>query len=106
MLFRNVVPAPKNALSAHQSLQLIKVFLDNANNIADHDVALVLCHHAEAALSQAKSVAKKHTTPTNPEEQVVREKITTAYYDLGKLLENQGYQDEAQAFYKKSEKWG
>ncbi|KAF9354707.1 hypothetical protein BGX34_010847, partial [Mortierella sp. NVP85] len=104
MLFRSVVPSPKSALSAHQSLQLIKIFMENARSIADRDIALVLCHHAEAALSQAKSAVRKNSS--DPQEQAAQGKLATAYYDLGKLLENQGYQDEAQAFYKKSEKWG
>ena len=36
----------------------------------------------------------------------MREGIASAYIELGELLHQQGHQDEAQAFYKKSEKWG
>ncbi|KAG0196762.1 hypothetical protein BGX31_005178, partial [Mortierella sp. GBA43] len=107
MLFRSIVPSPKGALSLHQALQLTKVFLQNAYNADDHDVALVLCHHAEATLSQAKGGAKKPSaSSSSPEDQSIREDVATAYFNLGRLLDHYGHRDEAQAFYKKSEKWG
>lgn len=86
-------------------LQLTDVFLDNAYKIGDIDVALVLCQHAEGALTQARGTTKK-VSRTEPEDQALRERIATAYFDLGKLLDSQDLQAEAQAFYKKSEKWG
>jgi hypothetical protein len=80
--------------------------LENAYNLDDHDIALVLCQHAEATLYQAKGGTKKSSATTDPEEQAIREKIATAYYNLGELLENQGHPNVARAFFKKSEKWG
>ncbi|KAG0216951.1 hypothetical protein BGX31_000395 [Mortierella sp. GBA43] len=107
MLFRKTVPSPKAALTPHQVLQLANIYLENAHKSDDHDIALVLCQHAEAALSEAKGGPKSASAPSSdPNGQAVREKIATAYYHLGELLENQGHRDIAQTFYKKSEKWG
>lgn len=107
MLSRSTVPAPKNALSLHQALELTNLYLENAYKTADHDIALLLCHDAELALSQAKSANKKihvHTGDTNY--QALRDSVASAYIDLGKLLERKGYSEVAHAFCKKAEKWG
>lgn len=108
MLFRSIVPLPRGTLSPHQVVQLTNVYLENAHKSNDHDVALVLCHNAEAVLSQAKGTTRKSFASASPdtEDQTMHEIIATAYFNLGKLLENQGHGDEAKAFYKKSEKWG
>jgi hypothetical protein len=105
MLFRSVVPSPKNSLSPHQVLGLTNVFLENAFKSSDHDIALVLCHHAEAALTQMKGITKVKSS-TAPKHRALHEGIAKAYYDLGRLLDGQGHRDEAQVFFKKSEKWG
>lgn len=106
MLFRSVVPSPKSPLSPQQVLALTNVFLENAFKSVDRDIALVLCHHAEAVLTQMKGVTKKVKSSTVPEDRALQERIATAYSDLGRLLDGQGYRDEAQAFFNKSEKWG
>ncbi|KAI8348182.1 hypothetical protein B0O80DRAFT_532465, partial [Mortierella sp. GBAus27b] len=103
MLFR-IVPSPKGALSLRQVLQLTDMYLENASKTDDHDIVLVLCQHAEVALSEAKSTFKKASSSSNPEDQVLSKSVATAYYRLGKLLENQDYHDQAQEFFKKSKK--
>ncbi|KAG0195423.1 hypothetical protein BGX31_006289, partial [Mortierella sp. GBA43] len=72
--------------------------------VNDHDIALVFCQHAEAALYQVKGGTKKSST-TDPEERVRLTEIATAYYHLGELLKNHGHEDVARTFFKKSEKW-
>ncbi|KAG0243760.1 hypothetical protein BGX31_010229 [Mortierella sp. GBA43] len=107
MLFRNIVPTPKGTLSLHQALELCNIYLENAYKSADHDIALILCHDAEAALSQVKGANKRRSAdPKDVGYKALREGVATAYIDLGKLLENRGYQSEAQAIRKKAEKWG
>ncbi|KAG0216866.1 hypothetical protein BGX31_000443, partial [Mortierella sp. GBA43] len=106
MLHRTIVPSPKGTLSLHEVLQLTDVYLDNASRANNNNVALVLCHNAEAALSQAKGSSKKSSTPPSDNEQPMQERIAIAYYNLGKLLEDYGHRDEAEAFYKKCKKLG
>ncbi|KAG0234726.1 hypothetical protein BGX31_004465 [Mortierella sp. GBA43] len=107
MGFRSTVPSHIGALSLQQALELSNIYLKNAYRTKDHGVSLVLCHDAEAALSQAKSANKKyHGHPNDAGYQALREGVAAAYIDLGKLMEVQGYQDEAQTIYKKAEKWG
>jgi hypothetical protein len=105
MLFRSVVPSPKSSLSPQQVLELVSVFLENAFKSNDHDIALVFCHHAEAALTQMKGITKKAKSSTAPEDRALQERIATAYSGLGRILDSQGYRDEAQTFFNKSEKW-
>ncbi|KAI8346012.1 hypothetical protein B0O80DRAFT_491370 [Mortierella sp. GBAus27b] len=104
MLFRTIVPSPKGTLSPHQALELIGIFLEGAKKANDGDVVLILCHHAEAALSQAKGSAKKATTSTDPEEQALRERVAEAYVNLGRLMDGREYRVEAEALYKKAQK--
>ncbi|KAG0195622.1 hypothetical protein BGX31_006004, partial [Mortierella sp. GBA43] len=104
MLFRNIVPSPKGDLLPDQVLELIGIFLEGAKKANNDDVVLVLCHHAEAALAQAKSSTKKGSTLTDPDEQDLRERVAEAYFDLGKLMDDRQYRDEAKALYKKAHK--
>ncbi|KAF9993850.1 hypothetical protein BGZ65_010559, partial [Modicella reniformis] len=106
MLRSTIVPSHLAALSLQQSLELTNVYLENAYRTADRDIALVLCYEAEVSLSQAKNVTKKSPTANETGDQVLRKGVAAAYIDLGKLLESQGYQKEAQALCKKAEKWG
>jgi hypothetical protein len=85
-------------------LQLTNLYLDVAYRSNDHSIALVFCQHAEAALYQVKGGTNKSST-ANPEEQARSKEIAAAYYHLGELLKNQGHENVAQAFFKKSEKW-
>ncbi|KAF9999426.1 hypothetical protein BGZ65_005211, partial [Modicella reniformis] len=107
MVFRNTVPLHLSILSLKQSLEIINVYLENAYKTKDKDVALALCHDAEGALSQAKNATKKHPIhPNDVEGKVLSESVAAAYIDLGKLLDGHGYRVEAQAIFKKTEKWG
>ncbi|KAG0234727.1 hypothetical protein BGX31_004466 [Mortierella sp. GBA43] len=107
MVFRSIVPSHLGSLSPQQSLQLTYVYLECASKTKNHDIALVLCHDAEVTLSQARNGTKKPPLlPKDTGDQAVRRGIAAAYIDLGKLLANRGYSNEAQASYKKAEKWG
>ncbi|KAI8360334.1 hypothetical protein B0O80DRAFT_422957 [Mortierella sp. GBAus27b] len=90
----------KGSLSLHQVLDLANLYLENASNMADPGIALVLCHDAEVSLSQVKRAAKYNADKT------IHNEIATVYIGLGDFLESRGHQEEAKAFYKKSEKWG
>jgi hypothetical protein len=107
MVFRNIVPSHLSALSLQQSLELTNMYLANAYSTKDNDLALVLCHDAEIALSQAKSASKEY--PAHPKDtryQMLREGVAAAFIDLGRLMERQGYQEKARTICKKAEKWG
>lgn len=47
-----------------------------------------------------------HEEDFDAEDQTVRENIATAYFNLGKLLENHGHGEGAKAFHKNLEKSG
>jgi hypothetical protein len=100
MVFGSIISSPRGSLSLLQVLDLANIYLENARKTPDPNIALVLCHDTEVSLSHVKKAAK--TTG----DKVMREGIATIYIGLGDLLNNQGHRDEAQAFYKKSEKWG
>ncbi|KAG0215846.1 hypothetical protein BGX31_000752, partial [Mortierella sp. GBA43] len=107
MVFSNIVPSHLGTLSLQQALELTNVYLENAYKTKDSKMAMVLCHNAEVALSQAKKADKKHSAhPGDTWYQAIREGVATAYIDLGKHLENRGYPNEAIAICKKAEKWG
>ena len=100
MVFGSFVVSPLGSLSPQQALVLANVYLDNAWNINDTDIALVLCHDTEVSLSRAKKAAKHF------ENQIVIGDIADAYASLGKLLEERGHGGGAQASYKKATKLG
>jgi hypothetical protein len=97
MVFGNIISSPRASLSLQQVLHLANVYLENARKESDPDIALVLCYDTEVSLKKAA----KHT-----EDKGMREGIASIYIGLGELLSTQDHRDEAQAFYKKSEKWG
>ncbi|KAF9366536.1 hypothetical protein BGX34_001525 [Mortierella sp. NVP85] len=96
-MFGNIISSPRASLSLQQVLRLANVYLENARKESDPNIALVLCYDTEVSLKKAA----KHT-----EDKGMREGIASIYTGLGELLSTQGHRDEAQAFYKKSEKWG
>ncbi|KAK3819960.1 MAG: hypothetical protein J3Q66DRAFT_164906 [Benniella sp.] len=100
MAFGSIISSPRGSLSLQQVLDLASIYLENARQTQDPNIALVLCHDTEISLSQVKRAAK-HT-----DDKAMRDGIATIYIKLGDLLDNQGHRDEAQAFYTKSEKWG
>jgi thymidylate kinase len=106
-MLSNIVPSHIGSLSLQQALELTNVYLENAYRTRDPDVALVLCHDAEVALSQAKKANRKHGTHTNDTKyQELQAGVATAFIDLGKYLERRGYKSESVAICKKAEKWG
>jgi hypothetical protein len=100
MAFGTVVSSPRGTLSLQKVLYLAKLYLENARKETDPEIVLVLCHDTEVSLSQVKRAVK------HAENQNLREGIAAAYIDLGNLLDSHDHRTEAQAFYKKSEKWG
>ncbi|KAK3807653.1 MAG: quinon protein alcohol dehydrogenase-like superfamily [Benniella sp.] len=100
MVFNNIVSSPLGNLSLQHALDLTNIYLENASKAQHSDIALVLCHDAEVALSQAKKSAKRI------KDQAMLHGIATAYIGLGRELDNRGRTSEAQESYKKAEKWG
>ncbi|KAI8345231.1 hypothetical protein B0O80DRAFT_431755 [Mortierella sp. GBAus27b] len=99
-MFSSIVSSPRASLSPKQALDIARVYMENANNAADPEIALVFCHDTEVSLAQAKKTikhAKDHTVLAD---------IITAYVDLGKLLERRKHSVPAQASYKKARKLG
>ncbi|KAK3823385.1 MAG: WD40-repeat-containing domain protein [Benniella sp.] len=100
MMLGGVASSPLGSLSPEQALELAKVYLDNAFNANDSDIALVLCYDTKTSLSQAKKALKKSENPA------VNEGMAAVYIDLGKAFEIRGHDVEAQESYKKAEKYG
>jgi len=100
MVFGSIIKSPRWNLSLQQVLDLANIYLENASKSTDPDIVLVLCHDTEVSLSQVKKAVK------HKEDGEMREGIAALYIGLGDLLVSKGYRVEAQAFYKKSEKWG
>ncbi|KAI8346737.1 hypothetical protein B0O80DRAFT_430693 [Mortierella sp. GBAus27b] len=105
MFFNSIVPTPKGTLLPQQILELTTIFLESTSKSSDSDIVLILCHHAEAILSQIKRSTKKSaTTAADSEDQAQRERVAEAYFNLGRLMDDQEYREEAKAFYKKAQK--
>jgi hypothetical protein len=100
MVFSSIISSPRGTLSPQQALKLANVYLDNAYNESDGDIALVLCHDTEISLSQAKKAVKR------AEDQYVIKEIANAYTDLGNFLESRGHPNEANVSHKKAGKLG
>jgi hypothetical protein len=100
MVFGSIISSPRASLSLQQALELANVYLENARKAIDPNIALVLCHDTEVSLSQVKRAAKRINDTT------MREDVATVYIGLGDLLDIHGCKSEAQAFHKKSVKWG
>ncbi len=102
----SILSSPRSALSAEQALDLANAYLKNARNTQDIHLASIFCDDAEISLSQAKQVFKKALSPETLADQTLRNNIGTAYFERGKILDQLGRHDRAQASYKKAEKWG
>ena len=100
MVLNGIVSSPRANISPQKSLELANVYLENAFNAIDSDIALVLCHDAEVSLYQAKKSVK------HGKDQTVAKGIATAYIGLGKVLESRGHVGGAEASFKKAEKLG
>jgi hypothetical protein len=99
-MFGNIVSSPRASLTPQKALELANIYLENAFNAVDSDIALVLCYDAEVSLIQAKKSAKYDRNQT------VTKGIATAYIGLGKLLETLHLGGGAQASFQKAEKLG
>ncbi|KAK3813183.1 MAG: WD40-repeat-containing domain protein [Benniella sp.] len=100
MVFGSIIASPRGNLSLQQTLDLANLYLENASKSKDPDITLVLCHDTEVSLTHVKKAAKVN------DDESMHERIATVYVSLGNLLDSNGHRDEAQAFYKKSGKWG
>ena len=100
MAFGHIVLSPRGSLSPEQALALANIYLENAFNADDSDIALVLCHDTEVSLYQAKKLAK------HDKNQTVAKGIATSYISLGKLLESLGREKGAEASCKQAQKLG
>lgn len=94
------VTSPRNSLSPLQAFELARIYLQNAYNATDANITFVLCHDTEVSLSQVKKAAKQ------AKDNVMLDRIATAYVNLGNLLDSRGYQDEAKTSFKKAQKLG
>ncbi|KAG0213905.1 hypothetical protein BGX31_001183 [Mortierella sp. GBA43] len=104
MFSRCIIPAPKAVLLPCQVLELTTILLDGANKTTDHDVLLVLCHQAEAALSRIKRRIKKIAASTDSRDQALRKRIASTYCELGRLMDTRHCREEAEALYLKARK--
>ncbi|KAI8348242.1 hypothetical protein B0O80DRAFT_429770 [Mortierella sp. GBAus27b] len=100
MVFGTIISSPRGSLSLNQVLEVANAYLGNARSASDPAVALVFCHDTEVTLSLLKKVAK------HADDKATHEEIAGIYRAVAELLNAQGHRGEAQAFYKKSEKWG
>ncbi|KAG0324272.1 hypothetical protein BGZ99_002007 [Dissophora globulifera] len=98
----------QGTLSPQQALDLATLYLENARKSKDREVVFALCDDAETALSRMKRVDKRRilTSPWGSEDQVVRNRIATAYFERGNILDSWDYFKMAQISYTKAEKWG
>ncbi|KAK3807555.1 MAG: hypothetical protein J3Q66DRAFT_374315 [Benniella sp.] len=98
MVFSNIVSSPLPSLSLQHVLDLANIYLEGASKAQHPDIALVLCHDTDVALSQAKKAAKR------VKDQNVLHGVAVAYIGLGRQLENHGRKSEAHEIYKKAAK--
>jgi len=100
MLLGSIVSSPRASLLPLQLLELANIYLEDASNTTDSEIALVLCHDTELSLSQARKSSK------HDKNQAMIDGIAAAYISLGKLLESRGHVTEAEASFKKAESLG
>jgi hypothetical protein len=100
MVFGGTVSSPRGTLSVTQSLALANIYLENASQAQDPDIALVLCHDTATSLTQVREVSRRS------EDEAIRKEVAIAYISLGRVLASYGHHVEAQASYNKAEKWG
>ena len=99
-MFSSIFPSPRSTLSAHQALQLARVSLENARNVTDAEISMVLCHDTKESLSQAKKASKHAKDPT------LNKEIGTTYLGLSQVLHVHDHHVKAQATLKKAQQLG
>ncbi|KAG0248285.1 hypothetical protein BG011_000251, partial [Mortierella polycephala] len=101
-----IFPSSRSSLSPQKALELANIHLENARKANDPDLKLAMCIDVEAALHRMKrAVRKSLVPPTSVEDETLCNGIFTVYLERGKLLDDMGYSDEAQASISKAEKW-
>ncbi|KAF9350343.1 hypothetical protein BGX34_001270, partial [Mortierella sp. NVP85] len=104
---RGTDSSSQTILSLPQSLELASVCISNGWSTKDPDVAQELCHDAETTLSRIKKTSPATLVSSkSTEDQNLRERITTAYSNLGELQTSLGQSRKARTSYKNAEQWG
>lgn len=86
-----IISSPRSTLSSDEALYLARCYLKIARKESERNIVRVIIHDAENSLKRLK----KHA-----------EEVATVYRDLGNVLESHGYQQDAQAFYRKANDLG
>ncbi|GLR01615.1 hypothetical protein GCM10007934_14270 [Mycoavidus cysteinexigens] len=102
----SIFSSSRSALSPQETLDLAHSYLEAARKEKNLKIALVLCDDTEASLSQMKKAVRKAQAPQTIADQTLRDKIAEIYFEHGKVLDDLGHKEKAQASYKKAEKWG
>lgn len=85
-------------------MELAGLYLENARRTTDHGTVLLLCHDTNSALSHVKRAAE--SAPKYAYDHDLRLGIAEAYLELGKLHDDLGQAEGAQASYKIAEEFG
>ncbi len=102
----SIFSSSRSALSPPETLDLANDYLEFARKHTNPKIALILCDDAEASLSQMKKALRKADAAETLADQTLRDKIAIVYFEHGKVLEQLGQYNRAQASYKKVQKWG
>ena len=100
-----------SALTATQTLGVVRILFDNAQECNDPAIKLALCTSADWYLGGMKQLVKRPaatTTKNNNEdrEQTVREEIASAFLDHANLVADLGHANLAMKSRSRAEKWG
>ncbi|KAK3806091.1 MAG: hypothetical protein J3Q66DRAFT_422285 [Benniella sp.] len=107
MVFNSATSASSGTLSLKQTLELVNLRLANARGARDPELALELCHDADATLCGIKGSQRRALILSKKDEdRALSDGVVTAFMDLGMLQDSLGRSDKAQASYKKAVLWG
>ncbi|KAF9915656.1 hypothetical protein BX616_005645 [Lobosporangium transversale] len=102
----------RRALSPAQTLRLFDFYMKGTRTIDDdNDIVLELCLDADSVLSRIQRPTRKSltsipsTSTASNEDMALHQGITSAYYELARLLGRLGHLDAAQWRSKEAEKW-
>ncbi len=102
----SIFSSSRSTLSPSEVLDLANDFLEFARKHTNPKIALILCDDAQASLSQMKKALRNADAAETLADQTLRDKIAAVYFEHGKVLEQLGQHNKAQASYKKAQKWG
>ncbi|UUM21120.1 HEAT repeat domain-containing protein [Mycoavidus sp. SF9855] len=102
----SIFSSSRSVLSPPEVLDLANDFLEFARKNTNPKIALILCDDVEASLSQMKKALRKADAAETLADQTLRDKIAVVYFEHGKVLDQLGQHNRAQASYKKAQKWG